>query len=56
MKTMVVCLWGMEIAKKKSVTSQGVSLGASGFEDKIKSIEISHGRTRTAHEPLTESE
>ena len=47
---------GMEITKKKSGTSQGVSMSTNGFEDKIKSIEMSNGRTRTPHEPLTESE
>ena len=48
-------LMGMEIAKK-SETPHGISMSTNGFEDKIKSIEISHGRTRTPHEPLTESE
>ena len=45
---------GMEITKKKSETSHGVSMSADGFEDKIKSIGISHGRTRTPRKPLTE--
>ena len=31
-------------------------MGANRYEDKIKSIEISHARMRTPHEPITESE
>ena len=46
---------GMEIIKKDRNT-QGVSMGANGFEDKIKSIGISHERTRTPNVPLTETE
>ena len=36
---------GMEIIKKDG-NSQGISMGTNGFEDKIKSIGISHERTR----------
>ena len=46
---------GMGIIKKNE-NFQGVSMSTNGFEDKIKSIEISHGRTRTPNEPLTETE
>ena len=46
----------MEISKKNNGDSQGISTGANRYEDKIKSIEISHARMRTPHEQLTESE
>ena len=46
---------GMGIIKKNE-NSQRISMSADGFGDKIKSIEISHERTRTPNAPLTETE
>ena len=47
---------GMQIAKNRNEVPHGISMETHGYEDKIKSIEISHARTSTPHEPLTESE
>ena len=46
----------MKIAKKRNEVPHGISMETNGYEDKIKSIEISHARTCTPHEPITESE
>ena len=48
----IVCM-GMNIIKKNEIP-RGISMNTNGFEDKIKSIGISHERTRATNEPLTE--
>ena len=48
--------FGMKIIKKKNEVPQGISTSTNDSEDKIKLIEISHGRTRTPHEPLKDKE
>ena len=47
---------GMGISKENNAEFQWLSTGANRYEDKIKSIEISHARMRTLHEPLTEGD
>ena len=44
----------MQIIKKRNGNPQCVSMSAKVDVDKIKSIGISHERTRTTNEPLTE--
>ena len=51
-----IAFMGMGILKKKNEVPHGISMGANGFVDKIKSVEISHERTRKPHEPLKDKE
>ena len=45
---------GVGIEKKRNEVPHGISMETNRYEDKIESIEISHARTCTPHEPLTE--
>ena len=47
---------GIGIIKKEKDDFQGISMSTNGAENKIKTIETSHHRTRTPNEILTETE